>query len=77
MSVNKKKILVVAQSYPTIDGNVGLMYIHTRNIKYIADGLNVTMLNFSAPEDYMIDGVQVITESTYKKNPIQLFHFRL
>ena len=50
MSVNKKKILVVAQSYPTIDGNVGLMYIHTRNIKYIADGLNVTMLNFSAPE---------------------------
>lgn len=45
------------------------MYIHTRNIKYIADGLNVTMLNFSAPEDYMIDGVQVITESTYKKNP--------
>ncbi len=69
MSVNKKRILVAAQSYPTLEGDVGLMYVHTRNLNYQAHGLNITMLNFSTKNDYVINNIRVIAENTYKKNP--------
>ena len=63
------KILVVTQSYPTEDGNVQSMYVRTRNMWYVFNGLNITVINFNADRNYFIDGVKVITKETYKSNP--------
>lgn len=63
MSIN---VLVAAAEYPNNNGKVSLMYIHTRNLYYASHGINVTVLNFGADEDYEIDGISVITPKTYK-----------
>ena len=49
------KILVVTQSYPTEDGNVQSMYVHTRNMWYVFNGLNITVINFNADRNYFIE----------------------
>lgn len=60
------KILVLATNYPDVDGNVSLMYIHTRNKFYVKSGIDVTVLNFSASESYIVDDVKVITRGEYE-----------
>lgn len=62
-----KKILVLVQNYPNNDGGVALMYVHVRNKYYIQHNIDVTVLNFSSQDDYIIDNIKVITEETYKK----------
>lgn len=62
-----KKILVLVQNYPNNDGGVALMYVHVRNKYYIQHGIDVTVLNFSSSNDYIIDNIKVITEDTYKR----------
>lgn len=62
-----KKILVLVQNYPNNDGGVALMYVHVRNKYYIQHDIDVTVLNFSATNDYLIDSIKVVTEDTYKK----------
>lgn len=62
-----KKILVATTDYPDPKGKVILMYIHVRNIYYKEHGLDITVLNFSAKENYTIDGIKVITLNTYKQ----------
>lgn len=61
-----RKILVLVQNYPNNDGGVALMYVHVRNKYYIQHDIDVTVLNFSASDDYIIDNIRVITENTYK-----------
>lgn len=63
-----KKILVLVQNYPNNNGGVALMYVHVRNKYYIQHNIDVTVLNFSSYDDYIIDNIKVITEDTYKKN---------
>lgn len=60
-------ILVLVEDYPDNDGRVALYFAHARNIEYVAQGIGVTVLNFSAEKDYGIDGVQVITIESYVK----------
>lgn len=62
-----RKILVLVQNYPNNDGGVALMYVHVRNKYYIQHDIDVTVLNFSASDDYVIDNIRVITEDTYKR----------
>ena len=62
-----KKILVLVQNYPNNDDGVALMYVHVRNKYYIQHDIDVTVLNFSSHDDYVIDNIKVITEDTYKK----------
>ncbi len=62
------KVLVCAQAYPDNNGCVSLMYIHTRNLHYKERGIDVTVLNFNAEENYTIDGIPVITLPFYKMN---------
>lgn len=64
----KKKYLVLVTSYPDNNGNKDLNYVHTRNIEYVRNGIDVTVLNFKATNDYIIDGVRVITINDYKAN---------
>ena len=60
------KILILATNYPNLKGNISLYYIHTRCTYYVKNGLDIEVLNFSAEEDYTIDGVRVITLDNYK-----------
>lgn len=62
------KVLVLAQNYPDNNGCVTLMYIHTRNQYYIENGLDVTVLNFTAQVGYKIDGINVIALSEYEES---------
>lgn len=60
-------ILVLVEDYPNNDGKVALYFAHARNIEYLSQGIDVTVLNFSAQKDYEIDGVNVITIDSYIK----------
>ena len=66
-----KKILVLVVDYPNNMGGVALMYVHVRNKYYMQHGIDVTVLNFSSHEDYIIDGIPVITLKTYENSPDQ------
>lgn len=72
------KILVLATDYPDNNENVGSMYIHTRNKHYIANNIEVTVINFKSKENYIIDGIDVVTlnhyENNYEKYDILLSH---
>lgn len=63
-------ILVLSQSYPNNNGSVSLMYVHTRNKYYALNGINVTVLSFSAKKNYKYEGIEVITLEKYKKSSI-------
>lgn len=64
-----KKILVLVADYPNNDGGVALMYVHTRNKYYIQHDIDVTVLNFSAKSNYVIDGIKVVSNASYETNP--------
>lgn len=66
-----KKILVLVVDYPNNHGKVALTYVHTRNRFYIENGIDVTVLNFSAKEDYCIDNIPVVTLKTYEQEKEQ------
>ena len=59
------KVLVTVTAYPDPSGVVPLMYVHTRNIFYKTQGINVAVLNFSTKENYIIDDIPVIALKTY------------
>lgn len=61
------KMLILVADYPNNDGGRALQYVHTRNIFYQQSDNDVTVLNFSAKENYIIDNVKVITKDYYKK----------
>jgi len=61
------KILVLATDYPDPFGSFNLMYIHVRNLFYVKHGINVTVLNFAASENYELDGIPVMTLDSYTK----------
>lgn len=62
-----RKILVLVADYPNIDGGVALMYVHVRNKYYIQHDIDVTVLNFSADKEYIIDDIPVITLRDYEE----------
>ena len=61
------KLLVLVQNYPNNDGSVALMYVHTRNVQYAKNGIEVTVLNFSATKEYCYQGIRVIPLEKYAK----------
>lgn len=62
-----RKILVVVEDYPDNKGKVTLMYVHTRNKSYMEQGFDVSVLNFRANENYIIDNIPVMTLADYEK----------
>lgn len=69
--MSKKKVLVAVADYPDLSGNKAMMYVHTRNLYYIRQDIDVTVLNFAAKNDYIIDGINVITLGKYIKEYIE------
>ena len=66
-----KKVLVLVQDYPNNNGGVALMYVHVRNKYYIQHDIDVTVLNFSSLDNYVIEKIRVITEDTYKNENVK------
>lgn len=65
------KLLILASEYPDNSGEIGLNYIHTRNLFYKEDkSIDMVVINFKASDDYIKDGIKVITLNSYKKNYI-------
>ena len=58
-------VLVLVTSYPTETCH-DLMYVHVRNKYYQKNGIDVTVLNFSAKKDYEYENIKVITLDSYK-----------
>lgn len=50
------------------NGNVALMYVHTRNLYYAEKGYDVVVLNFRATKGYCFQGIPVITINDYKNS---------
>lgn len=61
------KVLVLVENYPS-ENSKSLMYVHTRNLYYLKNNINVTVLSFRAEKNYIIDGIHVITLNEYKTN---------
>lgn len=61
------KVLVASAFYPTNDGKKALYYVHSRNLYYKMEGIDVTELNFSAKEGYTFDGIKVISLKEYEQ----------
>lgn len=59
------KLLIAVAQYTKPNKNPSHRYIQTRNEYYKEQGLDVTVLNFGATFDYTIDGIKVISVSTY------------
>ena len=53
------RVLVLTAAYPELDGSKNMYYVHTRNLYYIQKGIEVEVLNFSARQEYEIDGIKV------------------
>ena len=49
------KILVLVQGYPDNNGNVASMFVHNRNLTYIKNGYDVTVLNLATKNKYKKD----------------------
>ena len=62
------KLLVLATDYPNLNGGHSLKYIHTRNLNYLKNGIDVIVLNFSTQHNYSIDGIMVISLTEFKHN---------
>ena len=60
------KVLVLVRAYPDEHGNRYMMYVHVRNLAYVKEGIEVTVLNFTAKNDYVVDGIPVITSASFK-----------
>ncbi|WP_165051535.1 glycosyltransferase [Adlercreutzia sp. ZJ305] len=67
------RVLVLATTYPDPAGGKSLMYVHVRNVTYRDHGIQVTVLNFSAKNEYRIDGIDVIPERNVTSDLIQTF----
>lgn len=63
--MNRLNVLVLVEGYPDNNGNVPLMYIHTRNLYYRDNGIDVTVLSFEAKENYVYEGINVILKEEY------------
>lgn len=65
------KLLILTAFYPIPNGTHERMFVHVRNMYYQRHGVNVTVLNFAANENYEIDGIKVITLNAFKNECAQ------
>jgi len=61
------KILIAMNKYPDNEGDKASMYVHTRCMCYLQNGIEIDVLKFTADKNYFIDGVRVITLEEYTK----------
>ncbi len=64
-----KRILILAENYPDNEGGVSMMYVHTRNLYYREQGLDVTVISFQARTGYVYKGISVLSLREYEACP--------
>lgn len=62
------KLLVLVTKYSEPNVNSTHLFVETRNKYYKEFGNDVVVLNFSAKNNYTVDGINVITLQEYKNN---------
>lgn len=68
--MNKISVLVAVPNYPSKTKHLSIAYVHTRDIFYANNGIDVTVLNFRAKENYEVDGIKVVSKKGFGKlNP--------
>lgn len=65
------KILVLSTDYPCDERPTSLMYVHVRNKYYKSHGIDVTVLNFMAKQNYVLDEISVVTPEYYQKELVE------
>ena len=72
------RVLVLVQGYPEVNDRYNMAYVHTRLLGYVARGIDVTVLNFACGEDYVYEGIPVISSATWKRTardyPVLIAH---
>ncbi len=63
-----KKILVLVENYPSSINVYAMSYVHSRNIEYLKLGIDVHVLNFSATESYIFEGITVYNRINFRQN---------
>lgn len=61
------RILVLCQNYPSKENPFAQPFIHSRLLDY-QKHFDVTVLNFVATNDYVYEGIKVITEKSFDTN---------
>lgn len=61
------RVLVLSAAYPEPSGSRNMYYVHTRNTYYRKAGIEVEVLNFSAVDEYQIDGIKVFPLQKYEE----------
>lgn len=61
------KLLCLVQDYTDLKGKVALHYVHTRNLYYKRNSIEVDVLSFNASNDYVLDEINVLTEENAVK----------
>ncbi|MCG1021557.1 glycosyltransferase [Sutcliffiella horikoshii] len=64
------KILVLAQDYPSEANRYAMNFVHTRNLEYKHNNLEVNVLSFDATSSYNYDGINILTEEEVVKNKL-------
>ncbi len=59
------KVLVAVTDYPSNENSVVHRFVHTRNLYYIQAGVEVVVLNFATLENYIFEGIRVISLKGY------------
>lgn len=58
------KILLLCEAYPSHRNLYAMSYVHSRAIEYVRAGHIVSVLSFSANEDYVFEGIQILTSKS-------------
>lgn len=58
-----KKILVLAEGYPSPEKLYNMSFVHSRNIEYLKQGIEVDVISFSSQENYTFEGVSVFAKN--------------
>lgn len=69
MDTDKKMViraLILVTDYPGANRKEAHRFVHVRNLFYQTNGIDVTVLNFAAGEDYQYEGIRVISLQTYR-----------
>ena len=59
-----KKIYILTETYPTETSKYQMAFIHPRIKGYINEGLDVRVISFRAKNDYVYEGVSVLTKKS-------------
>ncbi len=65
------KILVVTQVYPTEKNLYQGAFIHTRSLFYKKNNLDLDVISFSAPKQYVYEDINIYTENDFQALTVQ------